>query len=126
MKKWINIKMDTWRNGCLEKIDDLQVHTKPLSSQIGCFSKHYSSNHPVYKMASAAFKYIPQTAATTFAFSSVCSFFYALTVNLKGSESRGIVILRFRILRIFNQILLFCADNIWIPPPEQFKICNTN
>ena len=29
-------------------------------------------------MASAAFKYVPHTAATTFAFSSVCFFFHGV------------------------------------------------
>ena len=34
-------------------------------------------------MVSAAFKYVPQTAATTFSFYSVCFFFYAV-ISLGG------------------------------------------
>ena len=29
MKKWINIKMDTWQNGGLRKMDNLPVHNTP-------------------------------------------------------------------------------------------------
>ena len=45
-------------------------HTKPPRSQIGCSSKNFSSNHHCCLTTSAAFKYVPQTTATTFAFSS--------------------------------------------------------
>ena len=44
----------------------------------GCSFEMFSLNHPWGKLASAAVKYIPQTGATTFAFSSVY-FFYAHT-----------------------------------------------
>ena len=55
-------------NKCFKKMDDLliQNHTKPPTSPNGCSSKNYSSNHPCCNMAGAAFKYVPQTAATTF------------------------------------------------------------
>ena len=29
LKKWNNGKMDTWQNGCFEKMDDLPVPTTP-------------------------------------------------------------------------------------------------
>ena len=34
-------------------------------------------------MASATFKYVPQTATTTFAFSSVCFFFYGTDLSTR-------------------------------------------
>ena len=37
-------------------------------------------------MAKAAFKYVPQTAATTFALSFICFFFYAETVSQKNIQ----------------------------------------
>ena len=38
--------------------------------------KFFCSNHPCCLKVSAAFKYVPQTTVTTFAFSSVFTFFY--------------------------------------------------
>ena len=42
------------------------------------FFQKFSLNHPCCSLASGAFKYVPQTAATTFAFSSVCFFLLRL------------------------------------------------
>ena len=59
-------------------MDDHLVHTTPnhhAPSQNGCSSKNFCSNQLCCYMASAALKFVPQTAATTFAFSSVCFFF---------------------------------------------------
>ena len=59
-------------------MDDHLVHTTPnhhAPSQNGCSSKNFCSNQLCCYMASAALKYVPQTGATTFAFSSVCFFF---------------------------------------------------
>ena len=54
----------------------------------GCSSKNFSSNHPWSKMASAAFKYIPQLAAMTCAFSSVWFLVYG-NVPMSSCELPG-------------------------------------
>ena len=64
-KGWIE-----WRNGCFGKMDDPPYQTTTLY-QNGCSPKEFCSNHPCGKMVSAAFKYIPQPTAMTFAFFSV-------------------------------------------------------
>ena len=53
------------------------------------FLLNFSPNHPCCSMACAAFKYFPQTAATTFAFPSVWFLFYLLTsaADRQGSSS---------------------------------------
>ena len=49
-------------------------------------------------MASVAFKYVPQTAATTFAFTSVCFFFYMVPgIGLSSSILGHAGCLRFRL-----------------------------
>ena len=60
LKKRMNRITATWRSGCFGKRDDHPVHT------INGFT-----NHHCCKMVTAALKYVPQPAATTFAFSSV-------------------------------------------------------
>ena len=67
MKKWMNRRTDTWHNGCLGKVDGRTVHTTPNHQDF--LPKTY------LQIILGAFKYVYQTAATTFAFSSVW-FFY--------------------------------------------------
>ena len=70
-------KMDSWwKNGGSSR----SHHTKPSPFQNGCLSKMFSSNHPDASAAGVVFKYVPQTAGTTFALSSVLFFFYDLLV----------------------------------------------
>ena len=52
-------------------------------------------------MASGAFKYVPQTAATTFAFSSVCFFFYVSGLALSDQK----MFLCVRALETENELL---------------------
>ena len=66
-KNWFSL----WQCGCFRKMDNPLVHTTP------------NHHHPkmdvlpkTFLQISEAFKYVPQTAATTFHFSSVCFFFY--------------------------------------------------
>ena len=61
----------------IQKMDNHPVHTTPnhWPPKIN-FLPELLSNNPCCELASAALKYVPQTAATTFAFSSVCFFFY--------------------------------------------------
>ena len=66
VKKWIKGKMDSWRNGCFRKWTIFQFTPPP--SQNGCASQNCSSNHPRCQSCSIR---VTQTAATTFAFSSV-------------------------------------------------------
>ena len=58
----------TWQNGCFDKMDAHPVHTIPNhhTSKIDVLQKSY-----VQIILPAAFKYVPQPTATTFAFSSV-------------------------------------------------------
>ena len=58
-----------------EKMDDHldgSHNSKPPTHQNVCSPKNFCSNHPCCLLVSlAAFKYFPQTTATTFDFSSV-------------------------------------------------------
>ena len=67
----------------LWKMDDQPDHTIPPPSQSGCSPQNFFSNHPCCLMVSAAFKFVPQPAATTFAFPSVCILLLLWSV-LKG------------------------------------------
>ena len=55
-------------------------------SQNGCSSKNLSSNHPSCYMACTPFKYVIQSAATTFVFHSVWLFFFY------GSQDLNVVL----------------------------------
>ena len=68
LAEWM-LRKNRWSSG--------SHHIKPPPSPNGYSSNNLSSNHPCCQMASAAFKYIPQTAAKTFAFSSVWFVLYA-------------------------------------------------
>ena len=77
------------RNGRIEKwtvggkMEDLPDHTTPNHHppKLDVFPKcMFSSNHPDASAAGVVFKYVPQTAGTTFALSSVLFFFYDLLV----------------------------------------------
>ena len=61
-----NIGYRTWQNRCFEKLDDhpiYTIHTPPYHN--GFSPKNFCYNHPCRQMVSAAFKYFPQTTATT-------------------------------------------------------------
>ena len=91
------------------KMDNFPVHTtsKPPPSQKGCTSKDFSSNHPCCSRALAAFvyDYVPQTAATTFAFSSV--YFLLLCLSPTVSLSPSVFFLLFLFLHPFFSLFPF-------------------
>ena len=67
-----------WWYGCFGKNGMIIqfTPTKPPPYQNGCSPKDFCSNHSCCEMVSAALKHVPQSTATTFAFSSV--FFFLL------------------------------------------------
>ena len=69
-----NQHQEDWKEKDENKNGDSH-HTKPPPSRNGCSFKNFSSNHPIPSWGQ--FKYVPKTASTTFAFSSICFFFYA-------------------------------------------------
>ena len=71
LKKWKNRRTDTWRNGASKKMDYHLVHTKPPPPKMDVIPKTFLQIILAAKQTSGAFKYVPQTATTTFAVSSV-------------------------------------------------------
>ena len=72
LKKRMSRRTDAWQNGGFRKMDDLPFLTAPnrLPSEMDFLPKTF------LHLILAAFKCVPQTSATTFAFSSAWSFFY--------------------------------------------------
>ena len=78
--------MSTWQNECFGKMDDHLVHTIPNHNPpkwMFC-QKLFLKSSLLQNIYSASFKYVPQTTVTTFAFSSICFFFYGTEANLKS------------------------------------------
>ena len=61
-------------------------YTKPPPSQSGCSLKNFSSNHPCIDGYSAAFKYVPQPAATTFSYTPLLSLIFSRMSRDRGHK----------------------------------------
>ena len=74
----MNRRTHAFQNGCFRKMGNHLLlftpnHHPPKKDFL---PKHFCLYHPRCYMASAAFKFVLQPAATTYAFPSVCFFFY--------------------------------------------------
>ena len=81
LKKRINKRTDAWQNGCFRKMYDHLVHTIP-NPKMDFHAKTFLQIILAAKWLVWHSSTSPQTAATTFAFSSVCFFLNAS--NLPG------------------------------------------
>ena len=119
-KKMYRIKV-TWRNKCFGKMDDHPVHTTP-NHQPTTLPKWMFSRKLLFKSAlllkSVAFKYIPQTTATTFAFSSVfiLLLWHILQEKVIFRSVKRLEIMhwqhnRLEIFRVGNLLLGFSSDS---------------
>ena len=109
------------QNGCFRNMDDYVVHTTPNHpppQNWTFFQKLFFKSSLLLNGYSALFKYVPQIAATTFAFSSVCFFFfYELECFLHRAGQNDVVKHDFLRIPVFFSLLCFlfsyCVHNIF-------------